>query len=38
MHLEHWLSKEDFQIREAIREFTQKEIIPRTKELVEDYD
>lgn len=37
MNLEHLLSKEDLQIREAIREFTKKEIIPRTKELEQDY-
>ena len=37
MNLEHLLSKEDLQIREAIREFTQKEIIPITKELEADY-
>jgi len=37
MNLEHLFSKEDLQIREAIREFTQKEIIPRTKELEADY-
>jgi hypothetical protein len=34
MHLEHLLSKKDFQIRE----FTQKEKIPRLKELEEDYN
>jgi len=37
MNLEHLLTKEDLQIREAIREFTKKEIIPRTKELERDY-
>ena len=37
MNLEHLLSKEDIQIREAMRDFTQKEIIPRTKELEADY-
>jgi len=37
MNLEHLLSKEDLQIREAIREFTKKEIIPRTSELEQDY-
>jgi alkylation response protein AidB-like acyl-CoA dehydrogenase len=37
MNLENLLSKEDLQIREAMREFTQKEIIPRTKELEADY-
>jgi alkylation response protein AidB-like acyl-CoA dehydrogenase len=37
MNLEHLLSKEDLQIREAMREFTKKEIIPNTKELEADY-
>jgi alkylation response protein AidB-like acyl-CoA dehydrogenase len=37
MNLEHLLTKEDLQIREAIREFTKKEIIPRAKELEADY-
>lgn len=37
MNLEHLLTKEELQIREAMREFTQKEIIPITKELEEDY-
>lgn len=37
MNLEHLLSKEHLQIRETIREFTKKEIIPRTKELEADY-
>ncbi len=37
MNLEHLLSKEELQIREAIREFTQKEIAPRAKELEQDY-
>jgi alkylation response protein AidB-like acyl-CoA dehydrogenase len=37
MNLENLLSKEDLQIREAMREFTQKEIIPRAKELEADY-
>ena len=37
MYLEHLLSKEDIQIREAMKDFTQKEIIPRTKELEADY-
>ena len=37
MNLEHLLSKEDLQIRASIREFTTKEIIPRTKELESDY-
>ena len=38
MNLEHLLSKEEIQIRDSIREFTKKEIIPRTKELEADYD
>ena len=33
MNLEDLLSKEELQIREAMREFTQKEIIPIAKEL-----
>jgi alkylation response protein AidB-like acyl-CoA dehydrogenase len=37
MNLEHLLSKEEVQIRDSIREFTKKEIIPRTKELEADY-
>jgi alkylation response protein AidB-like acyl-CoA dehydrogenase len=37
MNLEHLLTKEDLQIRDSIREFTEKEIIPRTKELEADY-
>ena len=37
MNLEHLLTKEDLQIREAIRDFTKKEIIPKTKELETDY-
>jgi alkylation response protein AidB-like acyl-CoA dehydrogenase len=37
MNLEHLLSKEELQIREAIREFTQKEIIPIAKEMESDY-
>ena len=37
MNLEHLLSKEEIQIRDSIREFTKKEIIPRTKELEADY-
>lgn len=37
MNLEHLLSKEDLQIREAMRDFTQKEIAPRAKELEADY-
>jgi alkylation response protein AidB-like acyl-CoA dehydrogenase len=37
MNLEHLLTKEELQIREAIREFTKKEIMPRAKELERDY-
>ena len=37
MNLEHLLSKEELQIREAIREFTQKEIFPIVKEMETDY-
>ena len=37
MNLEHLLTKEGLQIRDSIREFTKKEIIPRTKELEADY-
>jgi len=37
MNLEHLLSKEALQIRDSIREFTQKEIMPRAKELEADY-
>ena len=37
MNLAHLLTKEDLQIRDSIREFTKKEIIPRTKELEADY-
>ncbi len=38
MHLESLLSDEDRQIRAAVRDFTQKEIIPRTKKLEADYN
>jgi alkylation response protein AidB-like acyl-CoA dehydrogenase len=38
MNLEHLLSKEELQIREAMREFTKKEIMPITKELEADYN
>jgi len=38
MNLEHLLSKEELQIREAMREFTKKEIVPITKELEADYN
>ena len=37
MNLEHLLTKEGLQIRDSIREFTKKEIIPKTKELEADY-
>ncbi len=37
MHLEHLLSEEDKQIRNTIREFTKKEIIPITKQMDADY-
>ncbi|WP_300458226.1 acyl-CoA dehydrogenase family protein [Desulfobacula sp.] len=37
MNLEHLLTKEHLQIRETIREFTKKEIMPRTRELEADY-
>jgi alkylation response protein AidB-like acyl-CoA dehydrogenase len=37
MNLEHLLTKEDLQIRASIREFTKREIIPRTKGLEADY-
>jgi len=37
MNLEHLLSKENLQIREAFREFTKKEIMPKAKELESDY-
>ena len=37
MNLEHLLSKEELQIREAMREFTKKEIMPIAKELEADY-
>jgi alkylation response protein AidB-like acyl-CoA dehydrogenase len=37
MNLEHLLSKEELQIRQAMREFTQKEIIPRAKGLEANY-
>lgn len=37
MNLEHLLTEEHRQLRSTIREFTRKEIIPRTKELEEDY-
>jgi butyryl-CoA dehydrogenase len=37
MNLEHLLTEENRQIREAIREFTKKEIIPNDKKLEADY-
>src|SRR4030042_3253302 len=37
MNLEHLLTDEDRQIRETIRGFTQKEIIPNAKKLEADY-
>jgi alkylation response protein AidB-like acyl-CoA dehydrogenase len=37
MNLEHLLSMEELQIREAMREFSRKEIMPITKDLEADY-
>ena len=37
MNLEHLLTEEDRQIRETIRDFTKKEIIPNIKRLEADY-
>src|SRR4030042_1132914 len=37
MNLEHLLTEENRQIRETIREFTKKEIIPNAKKLEADY-
>ncbi len=37
MNLEHLLTDEDRQIRETVRDFTRKEIIPNTKKLEADY-
>jgi alkylation response protein AidB-like acyl-CoA dehydrogenase len=37
MNLEHLLTDEDRQIRETVRDFTRKEIIPNTKKLETDY-
>ena len=37
MNLEHLLTEENRQIRQTIRDFTKKEIIPRTKKLEDDY-
>lgn len=37
MHLEHLFTEEERQLRETLREFTKKEIIPITKKLDSDY-
>ncbi len=37
MQLEHLLTEEQLQLRQTLRDFTKKEIIPITKELEEDY-
>jgi alkylation response protein AidB-like acyl-CoA dehydrogenase len=37
MHLEHLFTEEQRQLRQTLRDFTRKEIIPRTKELEADY-
>jgi alkylation response protein AidB-like acyl-CoA dehydrogenase len=37
MNLEHLLTEENLQVRETIREFTKKEIIPIAKKLETDY-
>jgi alkylation response protein AidB-like acyl-CoA dehydrogenase len=37
MQLEHLLTEEQLQLRQTLRDFTKKEIIPITKELDEDY-
>jgi butyryl-CoA dehydrogenase len=37
MHLEHLFTEENRQIRQTIRDFTKKEIIPIAKKLEEDY-
>jgi len=37
MNLEHILTEESRQIRETIKDFTKKEIIPKSKELEADY-
>lgn len=37
MHLEHLFTEQDCQIREMIRDFTRKEILPNTRELEADY-
>ena len=38
MNLEHLITEEQRQIRQTIRDFTRKEIIPITKQLEEDYN
>jgi len=37
MHLEHLFTEEHRQLRQTLREFTKKEIIPITRQLEEDY-
>ncbi len=37
MHLEHLLTEEQRQLRQTLRDFTRKEIIPITRQLEEDY-
>ncbi len=37
MNLEHLLTEEHLQLRQTLRDFTRKEIIPITKQLEEDY-
>jgi alkylation response protein AidB-like acyl-CoA dehydrogenase len=37
MQLEHLLTEEQLQLRQTLRDFTKKEIIPITKQLEEDY-
>ena len=37
MHLEHLLTEEQLQLRQTLRDFTKKEIIPVSKQLEEDY-
>ena len=38
MHLEHLFTEEHRQLRQTLREFTKKEIIPIVKQLEEDYN
>ncbi|OGN98606.1 MAG: hypothetical protein A2Y58_05165 [Chloroflexi bacterium RBG_13_51_52] len=38
MHLEHLFTEENRQLRQTLRDFTKKEIIPITKQLEQDYD